>query len=210
MPTTDNPPRELDDILATRNVEIFNLVLQTHGFAYREPDTLPAAAGCHGCSWTHPVADRATAQRLHTLHLIEVLRANWIAVDAMDGDIAVSDHLGHADRITDTGDGYETLGAKHVIRCIWCGTTFLGDTIEHAEQAYRRHEDQLRRIDKAQRDWVYTGISDPFLRIRNSYLPRDRRPTPEHEPHTARHRPPRPETVLGTRLKRRPTRFDAV
>ncbi|WP_293003340.1 hypothetical protein [Mycobacterium sp.] len=199
MPTTDPPPRELGDILATRNVEIFHLVLQTHVFAYREPDTLPAAAGCHGCSWIHPVADRETARRLHTLHLIEVLQANWKAVDIM------------------AGDGYENLGTKHVIRCIRCDTTFLGDTPQDAEQAYQRHEDQLRRIDKAQRAWARTGNSDPLVRIRNSHEPRERRPNDnsdsspgaDHAPFPTQ-KSPQPAPVLGTRLEQRHLRFDAV
>jgi hypothetical protein len=170
--TSCDDPRSLADVLATRNVEIFTLVLQSHGFSYREPGPeTPAQVGCHGCSWTHGAADQDTAQRLHALHIIEVLRANWVAVDVMDGDVATSDYFGHFDRIADTGEGYEILGRKHAIRCIWCGMIFLGETPEEAESVYRRHEDRLRLIDNAQRSWAHTGVGDALLRLRDSYLP---------------------------------------
>jgi len=44
-------PRSLDDIRATRNVEILTLVLQSHGFSYQPPSPkTPGHVGCQGCS----------------------------------------------------------------------------------------------------------------------------------------------------------------
>jgi hypothetical protein len=50
----------------------------------------------------------------------------------------------HVDAWADTGDGYRTLGRRHVLQCLWCGKYFDGRTKSEALTRYRKHEGEVR------------------------------------------------------------------